>query len=240
MSCDLLVFAPHPDDAEIHFGASIAHQTQAGQRVVVVDASRGEMGSRGTPKTRAAEAMAAAEILGLHARENLALPDGFLSANDPTAREGLIAAIRRWQPALIIGPNPHALHPDHQALATLMLQAVKAAELHHMPPTDQSAWRGARLLAYEGELPVTPQLVLACTEADWERKLAAIGCYGSQLHQPGSHEPETSIAQAGFLRWVESRGRAWGHQVGTPYAEALTAPLTVARITDLACLMTKH
>ncbi|MFW5829733.1 MAG: bacillithiol biosynthesis deacetylase BshB1 [Planctomycetota bacterium] len=232
MSCDLLVIAPHPDDAEIHFGATIAKHCRLGAQVVVADASRGEMGSRGDAATRANEAMAAATTLGLHARDNLDLPDGYLTA-DHAARSRLIACIRRWRPALVIGPDPQALHPDHRALARLVLDSMKAAELHRMPADGQTACRGQRLLCYEGELPVLPQVVMACEEDDLQRKLAAIRCYGSQLHKPGSSEPVTSISMSGFVTWIESRGRVWGHQVDSAYGEALTAPLMPVRVDDL-------
>ena len=84
----------------------------------------------------------------------------------------------------------------------------------------------------EAELPITPTLLIPASEDDWQRKRAAIACYGSQLHHPGSSEPATTIAAPGFLSWIEHRGRTWGHAAGAPYAEALTGPET-PRITDL-------
>ncbi|MFW5829473.1 MAG: PIG-L family deacetylase, partial [Planctomycetota bacterium] len=154
MSCDLLVFAPHPDDAEIHFGASMARCVRAGGRVVLIDATAGEMGSRGDGVGRAREADAAATALGLTHRENLGLPDGWLSATDATARLALVQAIRHWRPCLIAAPHPHVSHPDHAACAQLAIDARKAAELHRLPGSDLPAWRGARLIAYEMELPI--------------------------------------------------------------------------------------
>lgn len=235
MSCDILVLAPHPDDAEIQIGATIARQTRLGARVVVVDATQGEMGSRGDAHTRAAEAAAASTILGLAGRDNLALPDGFVR-DDLDTRAALIACIRRHQPRLILGIHPETAHPDHQAIARCLLAARKAAALHRMPPTDLPAWQEARLLCYEGELPIRPDLLLACDEIDWQTKRDAICCYGSQLHRPGSDEPPTSIARADFLSWVESRGRTWGHHAGAPYAEAFSCPFAAAALGDLRAL----
>ena len=233
MTCDLLVFAPHPDDAEIHCGGTIAAHVRRGATVVVVDATRGELGSRGTPATRASEAAEAARIMGLTARENLALVDGAVPSDDPTARLLVIDAIRRHRPAAVLCISGHARHPDHQALALLVGGAVKAAAFHKLVTSSGApAIANVRLWQYEAELPLTPTFLVPLTAADWRIKMAAVACYGSQLHRAGSNEPTTSIADPNFLSWIEARGRAWGHQAGADYAEAFVGP-EAPRITDL-------
>ena len=229
-TCDLLVFAPHPDDAEIHAGATIAAHVRQGATVVVVDATAGELGSRGDAATRAAEAAAAAGILGLTARECLDLPDGGLMPGDRSQRDALVACLRRWRPHTVLAIHPHARHGDHIALGQLSLGAVKMAALHRFP-VPGAAVPGIRLWQYEAELPMAgPAMLVPATEDDWQRKKAAIACYGSQL--VGGNGPATTIATPEFLGWVESRGRAWGFQAGAPYAEAFTGP-EAARIADL-------
>jgi bacillithiol biosynthesis deacetylase BshB1 len=230
---DLLVIAPHPDDAEIHCGGTIAAHVRLGASVVMIDATRGELGSRGTAATRAVEAAAAARILGVGARENLGLPDGAIPGEDPAARALVIDAIRRHRPGTVLCISGHARHPDHQALARLVGGAVKAAALHRLPtPSAAPAIGGVRLWSYEAELPLTPTFLVPLSDDDWEAKLAAVRCYGSQLHREGSAEPLTSIADPAFLGWIEARGRSWGHHAGAPYAEAFTGPES-PRIADL-------
>lgn len=230
MPCDLLVFAPHPDDAEIHCGATIAAHVRQGAHVVVCDATRGELGSRGTVAQRDAEAAAAAQVLGLAGRDNLGLPDGGLMAGDRAQRDALVEAIRRHAPRTVLTIGGGARHGDHLALHALSLSAVKMAALHRFPSA-HPAVAGVRVWCYEAELPLTnPTLLVPCSEADWLRKQAAVACYGSQL--VGSSGPATSIATPEFTRWVESRGRTWGFQAGAPYAEAFSGP-EAARITDL-------
>ena len=117
MSCDLLVFAPHPDDAEIHCGPCF--HAGAGEYVAFdpgfdVDATRGELASRGTPGIRAREAAAAAGILGLAQRDNLLLADGAIPSEEPAARHLVIDAIRRHRPATVLCIHGHARHPDHR------------------------------------------------------------------------------------------------------------------------------
>lgn len=230
---DLLVIAPHPDDAEIHAGGVIAAHARRGRSVALCDATAGELGSRGTRETRAAEAAAAAADLGVAVRECLGLPDGGLAEGDAQQRAAIVAAIRRHRPATVIALSGHARHPDHIALAGLVRGAVKAAALHRLPaPGDQPAWGGARLWFVEAELPLLPTVLVPLTAADWARKLAAIARYGSQLHRPGSAEPATSISQPGFTAWIDARGKAWGHQAGADYAEALAGP-EAARVADI-------
>jgi bacillithiol biosynthesis deacetylase BshB1 len=236
MSCDLLVFAPHPDDAEIHCGGTIAAQVRQGATVVVVDASRGELASRGTAAEREREAAAAAGILGLAGRENLALPDGAVPGDDPAARLLVVDAIRRHRPQVVLCISAHARHPDHQALARLVGGAVKAAAFHKLAtPGGSAAVGGVRLWFYEAELPATPHLLVPLRDDDWRIKMAAVRCYASQLHQAHAQLPATTIADPGFLGWIEARGRAWGHHAGAGFAEAFSGP-ELPRVGDLRTL----
>lgn len=228
---DLLVIAPHPDDAEIHAGGLIAAHVRGGRSVAIADATAGELGSRGTRETRAAEAAAAAAELGVALRENLGLPDGGLVDGDAQQRAAIVAAIRRHRPVAVVALAGQARHPDHIALAGLVRSAIKAAALHRLPaPGDLPAWGAARLWFVEAELPLAPTLLVPLTRGDWARKMAAIARYGSQL--AGSTGPETSISRPGFSDWIEARGRVWGHHAGSDYAEALSGP-EAARVADL-------
>jgi bacillithiol biosynthesis deacetylase BshB1 len=230
MACDLLVFAPHPDDAEIHCGATIAAQVRQGARVIVVDATRGEMGSRGTVAERDAEAEAAAAVLGVHERHNLGLPDGGLMAGDRVQRDALVEALRRHAPRTVLTIGGDARHGDHLALHALSLGAVKMAALHRFPSAFPAV-PGIRLWCYEAELPLAaPMFIVPASEADWERKRAAVACYGSQL--AGRDGAPTTIATPEFTRWMEARGRTWGFQAGAAYGEAFYGP-EAARVADL-------
>ena len=103
---DLLAFGPHPDDAELLCGGTLALMADRGYRVGVVDLTAGEMGTRGDVATRRAEAQAAAEILGLVHREGLDLPDaGIADTDDQRARVAHV--LRKLKPrTVIIPPKP--------------------------------------------------------------------------------------------------------------------------------------
>lgn len=244
MTCDLLVFAPHPDDAEIHCGGCIASHVSQGARVIIIDATRGELGSRGTPEQRAREAEAAAAVLGLSDRENLDLGDGSLRRDDLAARGCIVDAIRRHRPQLVLSISPAAQHPDHRALGDLVIDSIKAAALHQLPEQQHPAQQRQRLLCYEAELVAAGGVLLAaCDESAWQTKMQALACYGSQLHNSRDQdhsdgdgdgkEAETAISKRAFQDWIEARGRSWGYQVGAPYAEAFTAPLHPPALADL-------
>ncbi len=101
---DLLAFGPHPDDVELWAGGWMTKLAAAGRRLVIVDLTRGEAGTRGTPASRAAERDAATARLALAGREDLGLPDTGLVVT-PDQTEPLVAAIRRWRPRVVLGPG---------------------------------------------------------------------------------------------------------------------------------------
>ncbi|HMX00521.1 MAG TPA: PIG-L family deacetylase, partial [Cyclobacteriaceae bacterium] len=95
MKLDILVLAAHPDDAELGAGGTIASHVAKGRKAGIVDFTRGELGTRGTPETRASEAADAAKIMGLSVRENLGLADGFF-VNDEVHQRKVIQVIRKY------------------------------------------------------------------------------------------------------------------------------------------------
>ena len=69
---DWLCLAPHPDDAEIGAGGTLIRLAQAGKAVGILELTRGEKGTQGTPAERQAECVAAAHLMGLSWRGQLA------------------------------------------------------------------------------------------------------------------------------------------------------------------------
>src|ERR1700748_2383853 len=102
MKLDILVLSVHPDDAELQCGGTILKHVALGKKVGIVDLTRGELGTRGSAEIRDKEAALSAKILGLSARENLGLPDGFFE-NTREYQLKVISAIRKYQPEIVIG-----------------------------------------------------------------------------------------------------------------------------------------
>jgi len=96
-SFDILAVGAHPDDVELVMGGTVAREAARGRRIALLDLTRGESGSRGTPETRVEEAQAAAKVLGASHRESLTLPDARLEVV-PTQRDAVLEVVRRLRP----------------------------------------------------------------------------------------------------------------------------------------------
>ena len=119
---DVLVFAAHPDDAELGCSGTIAAQIAQGNKVGIVDFTQGEMGTRGTPELRLQEAEDAAKILGLAARENMGFQDVFFK-DDEEHQLKLIQVIRKYQPEIVLANAINDRHPDHGKGSSLASKA---------------------------------------------------------------------------------------------------------------------
>jgi len=218
---DLLVFGPHPDDVEISCGGLVASMVARGHRVVIADLTRGETGTRGTPETRVREAEAAARVLGVEVRENLGLPDGGLRSDD-RCRRALVECIRRHRPAVLVGPYPADYHPDHAATGRL-LEEVRFLSGLAKYAADGDPWRASGIWSYMCHDPIPTTFVVDVTEV-WDRKIEALRCFASQLHDPRSREPATDIASPDKLERLEARFRYFGSLVGARFGEPFHAP----------------
>ena len=94
MDFDLLGLCAHPDDAELVMGGTLIRHARRGRRIALVDLTRGEMGSRGTPEIRAREAADSARILGVGHRETLGLPDARLTVGE-REKDAVVGVLRR-------------------------------------------------------------------------------------------------------------------------------------------------
>ena len=112
MKLDILAIVSHPDDIELGCSGVLMMEKLHGKKVGVIDLTRGELGTRGTPELRAQEAAKAAAILELDIRENLGMTDGFFK-NDEVHQRLLIRAIRKYRPEIVLASSLDDRHPDH-------------------------------------------------------------------------------------------------------------------------------
>ncbi len=225
---DVLALAAHPDDVELCVGGTMCLLAQHGYATGVIDFTRGELGSRGTPELRAEEARRAAEILGLAARENLGLPDGDI-ANTKAHQHALIRHVRRYRPHVALLNAPACRHPDHCAAAKLSTDALYYAGLHKVETTGpggapQEPHRPHHVLHYMQAVPFEPTFVVDVT-AVWDRRIEALRAFRSQFHhpdyEPARDEPETFVSNPDFFEWIEARARTYGYGIGATYGEPL-------------------
>jgi N-acetylglucosamine malate deacetylase 1 len=215
---DVLAFGPHPDDVEIFCGGTLIRLVDLGHSVGVVDLTRGERASNGTPEERAREASAAARVMGLAFRENLGLPDTGLMASDPEQLRRVVDCLRRLRPEIVLVPWLEERHPDHVAAGELLTRAVYFAGVRgYAPDTERHVPR--QMLYYALRHRMTPSFVVD-TSAAAERKRQAIACYGSQV----AGAVPTLLASSRALEALDARDRYFGSMIGVSHGEALRSP----------------
>jgi bacillithiol biosynthesis deacetylase BshB1 len=225
MKLDLLAFAAHPDDAEMSCGGTLLAHIQMGKKVGIVDLTRGELGTRGTPEIRAEESAEATRILGLHARENLGFADGFFE-NDRIHKLRVVQAIREYQPEIVLLNAVSDRHPDHGRGSTLVsescfLAGLKMVETVGEDGEKQTAWRPKQVYHYIQDRSHKPDLVMDIS-GHWEKKMESIQAFRSQFFDPNNAEPNTYISSPEFIKFLEARGREWGHLIGVEFGEGFT------------------
>ena len=223
---DVLALAAHPDDTELCCSGTLASLVNQGYKTGVIDLTRGEKGTRGTPKQRVEEAQAAAKILGLTIRENLELPDTQL-ANTREFQKVIIREIRKYRPHICLVNAPGDRHPDHGDAAKLELDAIFYSGLRMITTQDkdgkeQEIWRPAHILHYMQDRPFEPSFVYDVSDT-METKKEAILAFRSQFNlqesQQGDDEPETYISSPRFFNSILGRARHYGHMIGAEYGE---------------------
>lgn len=225
MKLDILVLAAHPDDAEISCGGTIAKHVSLGHKVGIVDFTRGELGTRGTPELRAQEAQAAAKILGAATRENLRLKDGFFQ-NDPEHQLVVIRAVRKFQPDIVLANAIYDRHVDHGKGASLGYDACFLSGLVRIETSDengkkQQPWRPRAVYHYIQSNYIVPDFIVDISDFQ-DTKMRAIRAFQSQFYDPQNPEPDTYISNPGFLKMLEARAAEFGYAIGTKYGEGFT------------------
>lgn len=224
MKLDLLVFASHPDDAEIGCSGTILSFTSRGKKVGIVDLTRGELGTRGTAEDRQKEAGESAKLLGVVVRENLGLPDGFLREDQDTLLK-LIQVIRKYKPGLVLANALYDRHPDHGnggaiASTACFLSGLTKIETD-LQGKKQDTWRPVNIYHYIQDRHIRPDFVVDISPF-WATKLQSIRAFKSQFFSPDSQEPETYISKPEFLTFLESRSREFGHSIGVEFGEGFS------------------
>jgi bacillithiol biosynthesis deacetylase BshB1 len=215
---DLLAFGPHPDDVELFCGGLLASMQAKGYRIGVVDLTRGELSSRGTPATRAAETEAASAVLGLAFRDQLGLADTGLAPWSDAQLLPIVASLRRHRPEIVVAPWERERHPDHEAASALVARAVFLAGVRNFATDPQLPAFTPRTVLYYPMRHLGEPSVIIDTSAVAERKLAAVRCYASQV-QADPDAPPTLVGSPLSLESIDARDRFYGAQIGAAHGE---------------------
>ena len=224
MKLDILAFGAHPDDVELGCGATIAKEISLGNKVGVVDLTRGELGTRGSAEIRDVEASNAAEILGLSVRENLRFRDGFF-VNDEHHQLEIIKMIRKYQPDIVLCNAVDDRHIDHAKASKLVSDACFLSGLRRIETVldgvQQKEWRPKLVYHYIQWKNIEPDFVVDVT-GFVDKKIEAIKAYSSQFYDSDSKEPLTPIATKNFMDSLVYRSQDLGRLIGTDFGEGFT------------------
>lgn len=215
---DVLAIAAHPDDVELSVGGTLLKLAAMGYKTGVLDLTRGEGGTRGTPEIRATESQAAAQTLGLSVRENLDLGDSHIWVNEDS-RIKVVRALRRLRPRVIFTQFWDDPHPDHAHTSQLVREAAHIAGLaKYDADFGLARWRPTGIAYFLFPRTIAPTFIVDITE-HFDRKWEAIYAHASQFHNPNSNEPSSRVSTPQFLREMEARDRYFGALIGEEYAE---------------------
>lgn len=215
---DVLAVFSHPDDAELTMAGSLLKFKARGYRTGVLDMSRGEMGTRGTPEIRAKESLEAARLMGLDVRLNLEQADGHLASTEE-ARLAMVRVLRRYRPRVLFTSHWDDPHPDHAATSRIVREAARLATMGRYD--EESGLATVKMPAIAHAVYsrlVVPSFIIDVSEFI-KGKMAAIRAHASQFFATGSQEPETRISDPGFLEQIELRARYYGSLIGAESGE---------------------
>lgn len=230
MKVDILAIGAHPDDVELGCGGTIAKMISEGKTVAIIDLTKGELGTRGTDETRKQEAADAAKILGISARENLEMKDGFLQ-NSEEYQMRIVKMIRKYQPEIVLANATDDRHPDHAKAAKLVSDACFLSGLKKIETSldgkNQEFWRPKHVFHFIQWKEIEPDFVIDISDF-MEKKIEACMAYKTQFYNPESKEPVTPIATKDFLESLTYRAQNLGRLSGCTYAEGFTAEKMIA------------
>ena len=230
MKIDILAFGAHPDDVELGCGGTIAKLISEGKTCVIVDLTKGEMGTRGTDETRRIEAGNSAKILGVSARENLGMKDGFL-VNSEEYQLMIVKMIRKYRPEIVLANAIDDRHPDHAKGAKLVSDACFLSGLRKIETSEdgenQEVWRPKHIFNYIQWKNIKPEFVIDISE-HLDKKIEACMAFKTQFYDPNSKEPETPITSRDFYESLTYRAQDLGRLSGVAYAEGFTTEKLIA------------
>jgi len=217
MNLDLLAIAAHPDDVELTCGGTMHKMAEAGYKTGILDLTAGEMGTRGTPETRAKEAAAAARILKVKYRGTLGVPDSDVNASRQNKLR-LASAIRELRPRTVIIPYWEARHPDHYNASTLCYEGCFLAGLKQLPIAGEP-FRPHKILYSTAFTTARPTFVVDIT-AQFKQRHKAILAFASQFGpRSGSRKSKVFLAIDRLEEEMNQLARHYGDMIGVRYGE---------------------
>lgn len=227
---DVLAFGAHPDDVELGIGGIISKISNEGKKIVVIDLTQGELGTRGNIIIRNTESKQASKILGLYDRINLKLSDGFLEYSKNNLLK-IVYYIRKYQPDIIFSTPFQDRHPDHEITSKLVKHACFLSGLLKLQTFDkgrlQIDWHPKNIYFYILWNILTPNLIIDIDGFE-DNKIQACMAYKSQFFNQKSNEKATLISSKNFQDSIIYRMKDLGRIIGSNYGEGLISNRCIA------------
>lgn len=207
----VLVIAPHPDDAEIGMGGTLASLISEGVPVSVLDLTNGEPTPHGSPEIRAAEAAAADRILGVTSRRILGLPNREITDSIEN-RKRLAGVLRELKPEVIFIPYWEDAHPDHVAASALCEAARFYGKFSKtdIPGEPHYVRKVLHFFSTHLKVKMNPSFIVDISK-QIDKKIQSIEAYHSQF--------KANPANGKRIEEIKSEARYWGSQIGVEYGE---------------------
>jgi len=234
---DILAIGVHPDDIELSCSGTLLAHIAMGKTVGILDLTKGELGTRGTVKSRKEEAEEARKLMGAQFRDNVGLKDGLFQYSEENIMK-LVPYIRKYQPEIILCNAITDRHPDHGRSSKLVSDAAYYSGLMKietlMIDEPQKAWRPRAVYHYIQDRHIEPDFVVDIS-AYWEKKLELILCFKTQFFTGDDEGPQTPISSKAFLDYVRSHDVLMGRHISANYGEGFTVEryLGVKNLFDL-------
>ena len=236
MKTDILAFGAHPDDVEMGCGGTIAKSTASGKTVGIIDLTRGELGTNGTPELRDKEANSASKIIGAKFRINLGFQDGFIF-NNKECQIRIVEIIRHYKPDIILSNTQIDRHSDHGKASDLIYDASFISGLSKLETSfdgnSQDPWRPKINLNYQQWNDFKPDVLIDISNF-MDSKINSILAYKSQVIKDGS-TTSTKINSENFIESISYRSKNYGRLIDVEYAEAFQSRrnIAVSNLSDL-------
>jgi bacillithiol biosynthesis deacetylase BshB1 len=224
MKLDILAIGVHPDDIELACAGTLLGQIAQGNKVGLLDLTRGELGTRGTPELRLDEAEKSRQLMGAEVRDNVGIADGFFQYNEETVKK-IIPYIRKYRPEIVLCNAINDRHPDHGRAAKLVADACYYSGLKmiatNMDGAVQKEWRPKQVYHYIQDYHIEPDFVVDISE-NFVKKIELVMAFSSQFYNPNSTEKNTPISSKAFIDFLEARAASYGRPIGAKYGEGYT------------------
>ncbi len=241
MKLDILAVAIHPDDVELGCSGTLMVSLAQGKKAGILDLTKGELGTRGTPEGRIEEAASAEAVRGITIRENAGMADGFFR-NDEAHQKRIITFIRKYRPDIVLANAPADRHPDHGRASELIYDACFYSGLRKVVTFDdegrpQDPWRPQNVFHFIQDRYIKPDFIVDISDVI-DRKIEAITAFKSQFFVPSykENEPQSYISSPQFLDFIKARAAEMGHAIGVAYGEGFTSSRALG-IKDIASFL---